>query len=80
MEEERVSSSQNEHSLERTEVLENDQWRPRGEGVKTREPWANFLNVSQWVELKTNRGVIFILHFHYFIFIETANTQKSQVF
>ena len=36
----------------------------------------NFL----WVELKANGGVIFItilLHFHYFIFLETANTQKS---
>ena len=30
-----------------------------------------------------NRGVIFIttlLHFPYFIFLETANTQKSEVF
>ena len=36
-----------------------------------------------WVELKTNDGVIFItilLHFHDFIFLETANTQKSDVF
>ena len=36
-----------------------------------------------WVEFKTNDGVIFItilLHFHDFIFLETANTQKSQVF
>ena len=36
-----------------------------------------------WVELKTNGGVIFItilLHFHYFISLETANTQKSEVF
>ena len=36
-----------------------------------------------WVELKTNGGVIFItilLHFHYFISLETVNTQKSEVF
>ena len=36
-----------------------------------------------WVELKTNEGVIFItilLHFHLFISLETANTQKSEVF
>ena len=35
-----------------------------------------------WVELKTNGGVIFItilLHFHYFISLERANTQKSEV-
>ena len=34
------------------------------------------------VELKTNQGVIFItilLSFHYFISLETANTQKSEV-
>ena len=36
-----------------------------------------------WMDLKTNGGVIFInilLHFHYFISLETANTQKSEVF
>ena len=36
-----------------------------------------------WVELKKNVGVIFItmlLHFHYFISLETAYTQKSEVF
>ena len=36
-----------------------------------------------WVELKTNGGVMFIpilLHFYYFIFLETANTKKSKVF
>ena len=36
-----------------------------------------------WVELKIYGGVIFItilLHFHYFISLETANTQKSEVF
>ena len=36
-----------------------------------------------WVELKTNWGVIFItilLHFHYFISLETANTHKSEMF
>ena len=36
-----------------------------------------------WVELKINGGVIFItilLHFHYFISLETANAQKSEVF
>ena len=36
-----------------------------------------------WLELKTNAGVIFIttlLHFHYFISLETANTQKDEVF
>ena len=35
-----------------------------------------------WLELKTNAGVIFIntlLHFHYFISLETANTQKDEV-
>ena len=50
--------------------------------------WQNFfLHLWQdkplWVELKTNGGVIFItilLHFHYFISLETANTQKSEVF
>ena len=37
----------------------------------------------QWAELKTNGGVIFItilLHFHYFISLNTGNTQKSEVF
>ena len=36
-----------------------------------------------WVELKIYGGVIFIailLHFHYFISLEAANTQKSEVF
>ena len=36
-----------------------------------------------WVELKTNGGVIFItilLHIHYFISLETANTQENEVF
>ena len=36
-----------------------------------------------WVELKANGGVIFItalLHFHYFISLEIANTQKKEVF
>ena len=36
-----------------------------------------------WVELKIYGGVIFItilLHFHYFISLETANTLKSEVF
>ena len=36
-----------------------------------------------WVELKTNGGEIFItilLHFHYFISLQTANTQKSEAF
>ena len=36
-----------------------------------------------WVELKIYGGVIFItilLHFHYFISLETANTQKSEKF
>ena len=36
-----------------------------------------------WVELKTNRGVIFITmlpHLYYFISLETANSQKSEVF
>ena len=50
--------------------------------------WQNFfLHLWQdkplWVELKTNGGVIFItilLHFHYFISLETANIQKSEVF
>ena len=35
------------------------------------------------MELKIHGGVIFItilLHFHYFISIETANTQKIEVF
>ena len=38
--------------------------------------------VAGSVELKTNQGVIFItilLSFHYFISLETANTQKSEV-
>ena len=41
-----------------------------------------FLNVPLWVELKAN-GVIFfttLLHFHYSISLETANTQKGEVF
>ena len=50
--------------------------------------WQNFfLHVWQdkplWAELKTNGGVIFItilLHFQYFISLETANTQKSEVY
>ena len=39
-----------------------------------------------WTELKTNRGLIFItilpilLHFHYFVSLETANTQKIEMF
>ena len=36
-----------------------------------------------WVELKTNGGVVFIttlLRFHYFISLETDNTQKSEMF
>ena len=36
-----------------------------------------------WMELKIYGGVIIItilLHFHYFISLETANTQKSEVF
>ena len=36
-----------------------------------------------WVELKTNGGVIYIttlIHFHYFISLETANTQICEVF
>ena len=42
--------------------------------------WQNKL---LWVELKTNGGVIFItilLHFHHFISLKTANTQKNEVF
>ena len=50
--------------------------------------WQNlFLHLWQdkplWVELKINGPVIFIttlLHFHYFISLETANMQKSEVF
>ena len=45
------------------------------------------LNLSQgrllWVELKTNGGVIYIttlLHFDYFISLETANTEICEVF
>ena len=36
-----------------------------------------------WVELRIYEEVTFItilLHFHYFISLETANTQKSEVF
>ena len=36
-----------------------------------------------WVELKINGGVIFItilLHFHYFISLETASNEKNEVF
>ena len=35
------------------------------------------------MELKANGGLLFItvlLHFYYLIFLETANTQKSEVF
>ena len=35
------------------------------------------------MELKTNGGVMFItvlLHFHYFISLDTANSQKTEVF
>ena len=46
-----------------------------------------FLHLYQdnlvWVELIIYGGVIFmtiLLHFHYFISLETANTQKSEVF
>ena len=46
-----------------------------------------FLNLWQdkplWVELKTIGGVIFLtilLHVHYFVSLEAANTQKSEVF
>ena len=50
--------------------------------------WQNFfLHLWQdkllWLELKIYGGVLFIailLHFHYFISLETANTQKSEVF
>ena len=50
--------------------------------------WQNFfLHLWQqkplWVELKTNGRVIFViilLHFHTFISLDTANTQKSEVF
>ena len=49
---------------------------------------ANFLiplweDELLWVELKIYGGVIFItilLYFHYFISLETANTQKSEMF
>ena len=76
-----MSSRQNEHTLgegrEGGGVLENEQGR-------TGEEWgsklgnlkqAYLLNVSLWVELKTNGGVIFItilLHFHYFIFFRNS--------
>ena len=50
--------------------------------------WQNFFlhlrqNKLLWVELKTHGGVIFItilLHFHHFISLKTANTQKNEVF
>ena len=50
--------------------------------------WQNlFLNLWQdkplWVELKRNGRVMFttiLAHFHYLISLETANTQKSEVF
>ena len=35
------------------------------------------------MELKIYRGVVFVtilLHFHYFIFLEAASTQKSEMF
>ena len=44
--------------------------------------WHLCQNKSLWVELKTKGGVIFatiLLHFYYFISLETANTQKSEV-
>ena len=50
--------------------------------------WQNFfLHLWQdkplWVELKINGGVIFmtiLIDFHYFICLETTNTQKSGIF
>ena len=50
--------------------------------------WQNFFlhlwqNKPLWVELKTIGTVVFItilIHFHDFISLETANTQKSEVF
>ena len=51
--------------------------------------WCQNVFLNLWqdkslsVELKIYGGVIFItilLHFHYFISLETANTQKSEVF
>ena len=44
--------------------------------------WLLWLDKPLSVELKTNQGVIFItilLSFHYFISLEIANTQKSEV-
>ena len=69
----------------RGEVLKNEQGQTRrGEGSKLGDlERTYFLNVLLWVEFKTNGGVIIItilLHFHYFISLETANTQKSDVF
>ena len=45
--------------------------------------WHLWQDKPLWVELKINGGVIFItilLHFHYFISLEKANTQKNEVF
>ena len=33
-----------------------------------------------WGELKLHGGSNMLLHFHYLIYLETANTQKSKVF
>ena len=41
------------------------------------------LDKPLWMELVTNGGVIFItilLHFHFFISLETPTSQKSEVF
>ena len=66
-------------------VLENEEEQTRGEGESKLGNLERtyFLNAPLWVTLKTNAGVIFItalLDFHYFISLETGNTQKSEVF
>ena len=66
-----------------------NRWRETGWlNMKICQRWQRFFlhlwqNKLILVELKTNRGVMFItilLHFHYFISLEKANVQKSEVF
>ena len=45
--------------------------------------WHLWQDKPLWVELKINGGVMFItilLHFHYFISLKVANTQKIELF
>ena len=82
---ERLSSSQNKRTLGGEGQCSKTNKGKQGGGCSKLGDYEQtyFLNVPLWVELETNGGVIFItilLHFHYFISSETANTQKSEVF